>query len=134
MSRIHSDITEQLEQRRRDLGLPYGVLSRRSGLGVATVQRTLNGVTEARMETLSAIALALGVTVHLGVDTNVTEHITLEQMLQQRAQEKALMLAGLAQASAGLEGQAVSEKTMQQAVKELERKLLAGSKRKLWES
>lgn len=134
MRENHLDILGSLEQRRRDLGLPYGVLSLRAKLGIATVQRTLSGATEARIDTLIAIARVLGVSVALGTDTRVMETVAIDDMLRRRAQEKARLLAGLAQGSAGLEGQAVSQEALHRAVEALERKLLAGSKRKLWES
>jgi transcriptional regulator with XRE-family HTH domain len=133
MSPITINILEKLDQRRRDLGVPYHALASLSKLGIATVQRTLQGTTEARLETLDSLARALGTTLTLGVNRQMIAEASVDAMLSARAGEKAETLVGLAQGTAGLEGQAVTRKARQAAVRELTRKLLTGSRRKLWE-
>ena len=114
MTETMTGILGQLEQRRRDLGLPNRVLAERSGLGIASVQRTLGGLTEPRLNTLGAIAETLGVTVAIGTWPKVISAMSVDQMLTARAEEKAKELVALAQASAGLEAQAVGRKALQQ--------------------
>lgn len=134
MSPLMTNILGCLEQRRRDMGVPYHVLAETTGLGIATVQRTLKGTTEARMDTMGAIAAVLGVTLGIGANTTIIEEGSVDELLEERARQKAEKLVAHAQATAGLEAQAVTEGTIQQAKKELIRRLLVGSKRKLWES
>ena len=56
---VLEDILSVLQEQRCDLGMPYGVLARRTGLSMSTVQRAMNGDL-GRTNTLLLLAAALG--------------------------------------------------------------------------
>lgn len=115
-----------LQERRRNLGLPYGVLAKQSNLGQATVQRALNGETNARLDTIVSIADSLGLSIKLSSIKNTGE------IRKEQAERKAEQIVAMAQGTAALEAQGVNEDVIQQAKENLTHKLLAGSKSGLW--
>src|ERR1700736_179302 len=89
----------ELNQRRRQLGMSYAVLARRSGVSLPTVQRILSG--KHRMPGLAsvvAIAQALGANLQLDALSSV------EEFREQQARRKAERLVGMVQATSGLAG------------------------------
>ena len=82
---------------------------------------------------MHAVASALGVCVGIGEGAGITETIRADDFRRQRAEEKAKQLAGMVQATMGLEAQAVDRKTLDSLIEENVHKLLAGSGRRLWE-
>ena len=122
------NILNELQNRRRKLGLPYKVLAKRANLGMVTVQRVLNGETGVRLDTLAAIADCLG----MNFETNST--LDVNAMLERQARQKAKRLVAMAQGSAGLEGQGVGTETLHRVEDKIVHELLAGSKTRLWEA
>ena len=116
-----------LDQRRRDLGLSYDLLSKRSGVSRPTVQRILSGrQAAASFSNILAIAEALGLT--LQFDSHAAPH----QLKHAQAERKAKKLVALVQGTSGLEGQAVDQEAVESMIAQTTVELLAGSKRKLW--
>jgi transcriptional regulator with XRE-family HTH domain len=120
------NILSELEERRRALGMPLRVLSTRSGLGMATVQRVLRQQKGERLDTLDRIA---GV---LGVQIGLVRPRTLQAIRREQAQKKARKLVSMAQASAALEEQAVDEKAVKKIERDITESLLRGSRHQLW--
>jgi len=125
MSPMAKTICDSLERRRRELGMPYRVLAKRSGLGAVTVQRALKGDARARLDTITALANALGAE----VTTTATDP---RELRQREAEAKAKRLVAMAQGSAALEGQAVQQSTLSDMEQGLVDKLLGGSNRRIW--
>jgi hypothetical protein len=73
-----------------------------------------------------AVAQALGLNAHF--DPVADD----EEFLEQQAQKKARYLVGMVQGTMGLEGQGVEPSEVERLVRQTTRKLLSGSKRKLW--
>ena len=119
-------IIGSLQQRRQSLGMPLQALAKRANLGSATVQRALGGGPSVRLDTLMAIA---GV---LEMDILMSPLASTRKIQEREAQRKAQTLAGVAQANAGLEGQAVSEDVRKDVEAGFVHELMAGSKRRLW--
>ena len=116
-----------LDQRRRDLGLSYDLLSKRCGVSRPTVQRILSGrQAAASFSNVLAIADALGLA--LRFDSQVAPH----KLKREQAERKAKKLVALVQGTSGLEGQAVDRETVESMVEQTTHELLAGSKRRLW--
>src|SRR6266446_9534996 len=95
------DLT-QLNDRRKQLGMSFAALARRSRIPLPTVQKILYG-NERRPDFLkvSAIAEALGM--------NLTITITpAHTFRRQQAERKAQQLVSMTQATSGLEAQAVA--------------------------
>ena len=116
-----------LDQRRRDLGLSYDLLSKRCGVSRPTVQRILSGrQTTASFSNILAIADALGLAFRL--DSQVAS----PKLKREQAERKAKKLVALVQGTSGLEGQAIDQETVESMVEQTTHELLAGSKRRLW--
>jgi transcriptional regulator with XRE-family HTH domain len=116
-----------LDRRRRDLGLSYDLLARRSGVSRPTVQRILSGRHEsASFANVSAIAGALG------FELGVRPTADVPKLRRQQALRKARKLVSLVQGSAGLEGQAVDAVALKAMVEQTTHELLAGPRRRLW--
>ena len=119
-------LTSALERRRRELGMSRAVVARRSGLSLPTVQRILSGGGEtAAFVNVLAIANALGIRLEVRAED-------ADEILERQAREKARHLVALVQGSAGLEGQAVDERSLKQMERRTVHELRAGSKRRLW--
>jgi transcriptional regulator with XRE-family HTH domain len=116
-----------LDQRRRDLGLSYDLLSKRCGVSRPTVQRILSGrQAAASFSNILAIAESLGLALRL--DSEVTPN----KLKREQAERKAKRLVALVQGTSGLEGQAVDRETIDSMVEQTAHELLAGSNRRLW--
>ena len=122
-----ASLLRALDQRCRDLGLSYDLLSKRCGVSRPTVQRILSGrQTTAGISNILAIADALGLA--LRFDSQVAPH----KLKREQAERKAKRLVALVQGTSGLEGQAVDRETVESMVEQTAHELLAGSKRRLW--
>jgi transcriptional regulator with XRE-family HTH domain len=120
-------ILQWLEERRRELGLSSALLSKRSGVSRATVQRVLSGRDPAAgFGNILAIAEAMGLGLRLYTAVDVRD------LKREQAERKARRLVAVVQGTSGLEGQAVDAKALESMVEQTTHELLAGSKRKLW--
>ena len=122
-----ASLLNTLDQRRRDLGLSYDLLSKRCGVSRPTVQRILSGrQTAASFSNILAIAESLGLA--LRFDSEVAPH----KLKREQAEQKAKRLVALVQGTSGLEGQAVDRETVESMVEQTTHELLTGSARRLW--
>jgi transcriptional regulator with XRE-family HTH domain len=120
-------LLRDLDRRRRDLGLSYEMLSKRSGVSRPTVQRILSGRhSAASFSNIVAIAESLGLVLRFD------SKIALNTLKHEQARRKAKKLVALVQGTSALEGQAVDTETVESLVEQTTHELLAGSKRKLW--
>jgi transcriptional regulator with XRE-family HTH domain len=116
-----------LEQRRKDLKMAQETLAKRSGLSRATVCRLLSGNhVHADFLHIANLSEALGVKM-------VFEPTPLEEFVRQRAEVVSDRLVGSVQGTMGLESQAVGPETVAGMKQDACRRLLAGSRRKLWD-
>lgn len=120
-------IAEQLELRRHRLEMSRTALAKRSGVSFPQVRRILDGKEQPRVDTLRAIATALG------MEFSLVEKCDAEEYRMQRAQEKGAKLAGMVQGTMGLESQGVDEAAMKSLVQHQVNAMLAGSGRTLWD-
>lgn len=123
-ARTVSDILNALQKQRSELRMPYGVLAKRSGLSLSTVQRAMTG-NPGRIETLLSLAGVLGVQ----LDITVKKPRTLRD---EQATNKAHKLASFTQGNSAMEGQGVPQDTVQEVVQNIKDRLLAGTNRRLW--
>jgi transcriptional regulator with XRE-family HTH domain len=115
------------DRRRRALGISVEMLSRRSGVSRAVVQRILSGKhATASFANIAAIATSLGLSIRFEDDLSV------EKMRRDQASKKARKLVSLVQGTSGIEGQAVDRQAIESMVERTTHELLAGSKSKLW--
>jgi len=127
MAQVH-DILVDLDRRRRELRMPLRVLAKRSGVSLSTAQRVLEGSTNARLGTILALAETLGAEPLRGFKFSKSA----EAMQREEARAKADRLAGLAQGTAALEGQAVPPGVRLRVRRRIAYKLLAGPPVRLW--
>jgi transcriptional regulator with XRE-family HTH domain len=120
-------VLKRLGDRRRELGISYELLSKRSGVSRPTVQRILSGHhAAAGFANVVAIAEALGLV--LGFESAMD----VRDVKREQAERKAKRLVALVQGTSGLEGQAVDEKVVESMIEQTTHELLAGSERRLW--
>jgi len=119
------NILAELDRRRRDLGMTCQALADRSGLTVRTVQRALRGGGNATLDSVAAMADALGVSI------GITGRRPVTRMRSEQARAKARRLVAGVQGSSGLEAQAVSDETCRLAEQKIAARLLR--RRSLWD-
>ena len=121
------DILTALEHRRGELGMSLPVLSRRTGLGTATVYRALRGRKGARLETVLAIADALGVGLGLVRCRRPTA------VRREQAKAKARLLVATALGSASIEHPVGPSEDVRRMERQAQEDLLSGSNLALWD-
>ncbi len=118
---------QDLDQRRRELGMTYPALAMRSGVAESTVKRMLGGgLCTASFDKVAAIAEAMGMTLDL---TPIEDAFTYRQ---QQARTKARQLVSLVQGSSGLEAQGLDRRELDRMTARTEAELLEGPRRRLW--
>lgn len=120
-------ILTRLAQRRQELGMSIPALAKRSGVSVPTVQRTLSGNNpNVSLAVVESIAQALELELYCKAKRSA------EDVIENVADKKARQLVSLTQGSAGLEAQAVSDDFLNTLRRRTVHKLVAGSRKKLW--
>ena len=133
MTPAHDQLFAQLDNRRIRLRMSKADLARRAGLSLPTVQRLLRSQEgDARVETVAALAAALGVEVRLSDTLGVHESIAVSAFRAQQARRKARRLAKLVQGTMALEAEAVEASVLEQMEEANFHALLAGPPRRLW--
>ena len=115
-----------LNSRRKSLGMTVDALAGLCGKSPSTVERALAGNQSVGLDTVAAIAQALGAELSLLVK------VEADELLKDRATQKAKKLVGFVQSTSALEGQGVSREIFGSMVDRTVHQLMAGSKRKLW--
>jgi transcriptional regulator with XRE-family HTH domain len=122
-----ANLFQNLERRRRELGMTYATVAARSGVSLPTVQRILSGQhPSATFVNVNAIARALD------LDIALEPRTPADEFREQQAAKRARQLVGLVQATSALEGQALDPGAVERMVRQTVHDLLAGSPRKLW--
>ena len=120
-------LLKSLDERRRELGLSYELLSKRCGVSRPTLQRILSGRHDA-----ASFANVVAIAESLGLALRFDSKIDTRDLKREQAERKAKKLVALVQGTSALEGQAVDEKQVKSMVEQTTHELLAGSKRRLW--
>jgi transcriptional regulator with XRE-family HTH domain len=112
--------------RRREIGMPFAALARRSGVSEPTVKRILGGqVTSASFANVARAASTLGLSLKFG-ETGT------QDILRAQARGKAEQIARLLQGTSALEIQAAEAEAYERPVEKSYHELLAGPWRRLW--
>jgi len=120
-------LPQDLDIRRRELGLSRLELARRCGVNRVTLQRILSGGRAAPLHsTVVAIAECLG------LEVVFVQKADPESMRRAQADQKARKLVSLVARTAGPDAQDVHRPEFEEMVQQTARKLLAGSQRGLW--
>jgi transcriptional regulator with XRE-family HTH domain len=121
-----ADFLRDLERRRKELGMTLDVLAKRSDLSRATVCRLLSGA-HVHADFLHIVYLAKA----LGIDVEF-KPTPVDDLVEQQAERQSRRLVGMVQGTMGLESQAVQAEEVARMERDARRRLLAGSRRKLW--
>jgi len=118
--------SNELERRRRILGMSCSAVAARTGLSLRTVQRVLSGKeNDPGFGTVAAIADCLG----MSVDFKASD---ADALRRRQAERKADQLISIVQGTSALEMQAVPDETIRHLKEKTIYELLTGSRRKLW--
>jgi transcriptional regulator with XRE-family HTH domain len=120
-------LLKSLDERRRELGLSYELLSKRCGVSRPTLQRILSGRHDA-----ASFANIVAIAESLGLALRFDSRVDIPDLKREQAERKAKKLVALVQGTSALEGQAVDQKQVKSMVEQTTHELLAGSKRRLW--
>ncbi len=127
---------DELDLRRKELGISYSVLAELSGVSKPAIQRMLSGkVDSPALSSVAAVARALGMG---GIRFKKNGAIKFDsiadaQTLRERqARRRALRLVGPIQETSAIPGTAAGETAYQIMVERKYHELLAGSRRGLW--
>jgi transcriptional regulator with XRE-family HTH domain len=127
---------DDLNSRRRELGISYAALAELSGVSHPALQRLLTGKVEAPAVTsVAAVARVLGMGAARFLDDGSIKFdstASARDVRERQARKKAARLVGMVQGTSALEGQAVSETEYQSMVEVTSHELLAGSNHRLW--
>src|SRR5438552_2994428 len=120
-------VFDQMEARRRELGMTRSILAERSGVSLPTLVRVLSGKQpNAAFGKVRSIAEALGMTIALHSCADP------DDLLKSQARRKADVLVGTVQGTSGLEGQALPKRALERMKQRTVHELLSGSRRNLW--
>ena len=122
----------RLNDRRKELGMSFAALARRSGVSLPTIQKMLYG-NERRPDFYKVVAIsgALGVTLTTTPTSVIMTTIPAHEFRRQQADRKARQLVSITQATSALEAQAVPEIAADLTARTAS-DLLAGSRLELW--
>lgn len=115
----------RLQRRRHQLGMPYEILAKRSGVSVPTLKRMLSGH-DTSISSVCAVAAAMG------LEMRLHSQVSALQMQETQARSKAKELVAMVQGTSGLEGQAVDKEKLDEMIRRTVHELMAGSKQRLW--
>jgi len=121
------NILTALEHRRAELGMSVPVLSRRTGLGMATIYRALGGHVGVSLGAVVAIAQALG------VDLGLVRCRRPTAVRREQAKAKAGLLVATALGSASIEHPIGGSEDVRRMERQAEEDLLSGSNLALWD-
>lgn len=121
------DVSNLMASQKSELGYSEAYIAKLSGVSQPTVHRILSGAhNRAAYEDVVKIAHVLQLYISVAGEDP-------EDIIERRAQELAEEITRMTLATSQLEGQGFSEKEQRKFIHETKIKLLAGSRRKLWD-
>jgi len=114
------DLINQIIARKEQLNITIDNLATLSGVGVRTINRLLKNK-DVKLSTIESV------TNFLGLDFAGNEQISLKELKQQRAKQKALFLASIVQGTSALEMQGLEDDTLNAIIASYEKEFLSGS-------
>tara|TARA_R110002049_G_scaffold143574_1_gene305727 strand:+ start:2232 stop:2603 length:372 start_codon:yes stop_codon:yes gene_type:complete len=119
-------ILQQLEKRRKEVGMSRSILAKRSGVSLPTVNRILSDhSTSASFANVLAIASALDMKITAEKESPNSD------FRKNQAMKKARYLVRLVQGTSALEGQGLDQDELEEMIDRTSMELLP-TKRKLW--
>lgn len=123
---IRNQLVARIEQRRKQLKISLENLSKLSNLGMRTLNRFFAGE-DVKLSTVESITNVLG------LDFAGNELVSFELLQQNRAHQKALLMASLVQSTSALEMQGLEKEIVEKMIVQFEKAFLNGEyKNRLW--
>ncbi|PSM51538.1 transcriptional regulator, XRE family [Campylobacter blaseri] len=120
------DLINKIQTRRKKLNITIENLSKISHIGTRTLNRFLSG-DDVKLSTIEKI------TQTLGLDFAGNEVVKLKDLMEKRANKKAIFLASLVQGTSSLEMQGLDKDGIENIISNFKQELLNGQyKDKLW--
>jgi len=119
------DLLRRVQKRKRQIGLTIDNIAKLSNLGNRTVTRFLAGE-DVKLSTVESI------TQLLGLDFAGNETLSINELEQNRAKEKALYMVSLVQDTSSLEEQGLDSEDLDLLIKQAEYNLLHKYRKNLW--
>jgi len=124
MTRI--ELVQKVQQRKKTLNITIENLAKLSGLGIRTVNRFF-AADDVKLSTVEKI------TNLLGLDFSGNETVSIEELKQKRAKEKAMFMGSLVQGTSALEQQGLEKKSIEKIIFRFEKEFLSGAYQdRLW--
>lgn len=123
MTRLN--LLKKVQKRKKEIGLTIDNISKLSNLGNRTVTRFLAG-DDVKMSTVQSI-------IHLlGLDFAGNEIISIAELKQNRAKQKAIYMVSLVQDTSSLEEQGLDNEQLNLLIKQAENSFLHKHQKNLW--
>ena len=120
------ELIRKIHQRREEVGITLENLAKLSGLGIRTLNRLFAGE-DVKFSTIEKV------TNFLGLDFSGNEVMSLEELKNHRAYQKALFMVSLVQSTSALEKQGLDKSVLDDMIEEFQVEFLEGAYRKnLW--
>jgi len=120
------ELIAKIQERKQQIGISIENIAKLSHSGVRTVHRLLSGE-DVKLSTLEKVTNILG----LDFAGNVT--VPLKELIEKRANEKAIFMASLVQGTSALEMQGLEKDSLDNMIKEFEEAFIRGKyKHRLW--
>jgi transcriptional regulator with XRE-family HTH domain len=124
---------ESLSRRRKALRMSFPALSDRTGVSVPALKQIFSGHRDnPTLQTIQAIATALGVEIRINEQLEIVDQSTAFDFRKRAAEEKAERLVRLVQGTSALESQAVDPTDLRAMVKQTVYDLMAGPSKRIW--
>lgn len=115
-----SDLINRIIDRKKQLHITIENLAKLSAVSIRTINRVLNNE-DVKLSTIEQV------TSLLGLDFAGNEQISLQELKEHRAHEKALFLASIVQGTSALEMQGLEDDNLNHIISMYEKEFLSGS-------
>jgi transcriptional regulator with XRE-family HTH domain len=120
------ELINKIKHRKQELNITIENLALLSGIGIRTLNRFFAG-DDVKLSTVEKI------TSLLGLDFAGNEIVSLDNLKEQRAREKAIFMASLVQSTSALEKQGLEQSSLDKIIHKFEQEFLSGQYQdRLW--
>ncbi|CAB5505714.1 hypothetical protein [uncultured Gammaproteobacteria bacterium] len=119
------DLLKRVQKRKRQIGLTIDNIAKLSNLGNRTITRFLAGE-DVKMSTVESV------THLLGLDFAGNETLSINELEQNRAKEKAIYMVSLVQDTSSLEQQGLDNKQLNLLIEQAKDSFLHQHQKSLW--
>ncbi|CAC9633427.1 hypothetical protein [uncultured Gammaproteobacteria bacterium] len=119
------DLLKRVQKRKKQIGLTIDNIAKLSNLGNRTITRFLAGE-DVKISTMESI------THLLGLDFAGNEVLSINELEQNRAKEKALYMVSLVQDTSSLEGQGLDNEQLNLLIEQAKDSFLHQHQKSLW--